>query len=93
MFRKIESVLATVTGLLLFTFNELRLFNSRPHALDAAHGYVHPAFVRVFGTPQQFYLSTGDLAVRWSLVALTVALAIWALADSIDRRAVPSRTR
>ncbi|MES1199711.1 MAG: hypothetical protein ABUS48_07005 [Pseudomonadota bacterium] len=90
MFRKLESVLATVAALLLFTLNEMRLFNDRPRVSDAVHGFIHGAYLRAFGAPQQVFLSTGDLTVRWSLVALTIALSLWALADSIERKA-PAR--
>ncbi|HVY84805.1 MAG TPA: hypothetical protein VG943_06715 [Caulobacterales bacterium] len=93
MFRRLESVLATVAALLLFTLNEMRLFNDRPRVLDTAHGFIHSAFLRAFGAPQQVYLSVTDLAVRWGLVALTVALSLWAIADSFERSKAPVRKR
>ncbi|HWA01460.1 MAG TPA: hypothetical protein VG841_14205 [Caulobacterales bacterium] len=87
MFRRLESVLATLGALLLFTLNEMRLFNERPRIADTVHGFTHGAFLRAFGAPEHVYLGLPDLAVRWSLVALTVALSLWALTDSFARAA------
>ncbi|MES1158323.1 MAG: hypothetical protein ABUL42_00360 [Terricaulis silvestris] len=78
-------MLATIAALLLFTLDEMRLVSTRPRELDTAHGFVHETYLRAFGTPELIFLSSADLAIRWSLVALTVALSIWALADSIER--------
>lgn len=92
MFRRLESVMATVAALLLFTLNELRMYHERPRALDTAHGYVHGAYLRLFGGSEQVFLTSADLVVRWSLVALVLALSAWALADSLDRK-TPVRRR
>jgi len=93
MFRRLESVFATVAALLLFTLDEMRLFNTRPRVEDAALGYVHETYVRAFGSPEVVFLSGTDIAIRWSLVGLTVALSIWALADSFERSKTAKRQR
>jgi hypothetical protein len=77
----LERVLAAVAGLLLFTLNELRLFNGAPRA--AGDNAVHATWLRVFGDGAEVYLSTFDLATRWSLASLVVALSIWAVAQSL----------
>lgn len=69
-----------LVGLLLFTLDEVHLFRDRPHVIDTAHGYVTHASVRSFGAVADVYVSTADLALRWGLVFLVVAAALWALA-------------
>ena len=82
---KVERVLAAVTALLLFTLNDVRMFQSLPRTADLASGHVHAAWLRLFGQPQQVFLTSFDLGVRWGLAGLVVALCIWALADTFRR--------
>jgi hypothetical protein len=81
MFAKVERVFAAVAALLVFTLNEMRLVNANPRV--AEEGYAHAAFVRAFGLPQQIFLSTADVAVRWGLVGVIVALCFWALLETL----------
>lgn len=78
----VQRVLAAVAGLLIFTLNELRLFNNAVRSPDDLHA--HAAWLRVFGGGAEVYLSTLDLAVRWGLAGLVVAASMWALARSLE---------
>lgn len=82
MIANVDRVLAAVAALLLFTLNELRMFNMLPREADPATGYIYPAALRVMENDGQVYLTMIDVAVRWGLVGITVAAAIWALFDS-----------
>lgn len=86
VFARVERVLAAITALLLFTLNEVRMFNALPRAPDSAHGQTYAAAVHVFGGSEQIYLAWFDVATRWGLVGLTVALSLWALADTLRPR-------
>ncbi|MGE0596462.1 MAG: hypothetical protein AB7P07_08850 [Hyphomonadaceae bacterium] len=85
MIAKVERVLAALTALLLFTLNEVRMYHMLPRTAQPAEGQVHATSVHVFGGAEQVYLSLLDLSARWGLVAMTVALCAWALADTLRR--------
>lgn len=85
VFSKLERVLASITALLLFTLNEVRMFNTLPRAPQPVEGHTYAAAVHVFGGSEQVYLTTIDLAARWGLVGLILALSIWALSDTLKR--------
>lgn len=87
VFSKVERVLAAITGLLLFTLNEVRMFNMLPRAPDPGQGQTYSAAVHVFGSSEQVYAAWVDIAARWGLAGLTVALCVWALADTFRSRA------
>ena len=86
VFSKIERVLAAITGLLLFTLNEVRMFNMLPRAPDPGQGQTYSAAVHVFGGSEHVYAAWVDIAARWGLAGLTVALCVWALADTFRPR-------
>lgn len=82
---KVERVLAAVTALLLFTLNDVRMFQALPRAAEPGNGHVHAAWLRLFGQPQQVFLTAFDVGIRWGLASLVVALCVWALADTFRR--------
>jgi hypothetical protein len=89
VFARVERVLAAITALLLFTLNEVRMFHTLPRFAQPGEGKTYAVSVHVFGGAQEVYLSAFDMAARWGLVGLTVALCMWALADTL-RRAKPA---
>lgn len=85
MIARVERVLAALAALLLFTLNEVRMFHTLPRLPQPGEGQIHAASIHVFGDSEQVFLGVIDLSVRWGLVALTVALCVWALADTFRR--------
>lgn len=83
MFPKAERVLASVLGLLLFTLNDVRMFNMLPRQPEAAGGHTHALWLRLLGASEPVYVSSLDIALRWGLAGLTVALCGWALAETL----------
>lgn len=86
LFHKVERVLAAVTALLLFTLNEVRMFNILPRAADPGSGQTHALWVRIGGGGEQVYASLLDLTARYGLVTLTVALCAWAVAETLSKQ-------
>ena len=82
LFANVERLLASLVALLLFTLNELRMFQTLPRSADPGDGRTHAIWVRIGGEPEQVYLSLLDIGLRWGLAALTAALALWALAET-----------
>jgi hypothetical protein len=78
-----ERVLAAVAGLALFTLNDVRMFHWLPRASDPGNGKTHALSLQLFGASEQVYVSLLDVAVRWGLAGLTVALCIWAVAETL----------
>lgn len=78
-----ERVLAAVAGLALFTLNDVRMFHWLPRVSDPGNGKTHAVSLTLFGASEQVYLTAFDLAARWSLAALTVALCVWAVAETL----------
>ena len=89
LFANVERLLASLVGLLLFTLNEVRMFQSMPRAADPGDGRVHAIWMQIGGAPDQVYLSLLDLGVRWGLAGLTAALALWALAETLKPARAP----
>ncbi len=89
-FPNAERVLAAVAGLCLFTLNDVRMFHSLPRAPDPAHGLTHSAWLNLMGAHEPVYLSSADLALRWGLAGLTVALCLWALAETLKPGTKPA---
>lgn len=84
LFANVERVLASLVALLLFTLNEVRMFQSLPRSADPGDGRVHAIWMQIGGAPDQVYLSLLDLTLRWGLAALTAGLALWALAETFQ---------
>ena len=82
VFPNAERVLASVLGLLLFTLNDVRMFNMLPREPRAASGQIHALWLQLMGASEPVYVSALDLALRWGLAGLTVALCAWALAET-----------
>lgn len=82
---KIERVLAAVTALLLFTLNDVRMFQTLPRQTNPGDGHTHALWLRLFGGGEQVFVSSYDLAVRWVLAAAVVALCAWAAAETFRR--------
>lgn len=81
MFDNVERVLATLAGLCVFTLNDLRLFQDG--AREAAAG-LQRAYLHIGGGPEAVYLSALDLASRWGLAGVTMALGAWAVAETLQ---------
>ncbi|MDX2276734.1 MAG: hypothetical protein NW206_14895 [Hyphomonadaceae bacterium] len=84
-FSKVERVLAAVTAMLLFTLNELRMLHTLPREADLGRGQTNAAAINVLGGSETVYLSSLDLAARWGLIGLILALSIWALSETFKR--------
>ncbi len=82
-----ERVLAAVGGLCLFTLNEVRMFHSLPRMPDPGNGQVHAASIQILDAATPVYMNTVDLLTRWGLAGLTVALCLWALAETFGKQA------
>lgn len=89
IFSNLERVFATLAAMLVFTLNELRMFNFLPRQPDAAHGLTHGIWLRLLGDAELTYVSDWDLGVRWALAGLIVALSMWALAQTL--KAAPAK--
>ncbi|NJO13641.1 MAG: hypothetical protein HC872_09460 [Gammaproteobacteria bacterium] len=86
-FANAERVMASVAGLALFTLNEVRMFHGLPRSPDAATGHVYGASMQLLGATEPVYLSALDVASRWGLTGLTVGLCLWAVAETIGKKA------
>jgi len=88
MLADVERVLAALAGLLLFTLNEVRMFNTLPRMPDPGDGRVHAVWMNIADSQHQVFLSSFDLATRWGLAGLTAGLALWALAETFQHAPV-----
>ena len=86
-----ERVLASVFGLALFALNEARMFQFLPRAPDPGRGQTHTVWLRILEAKEPVYLSSLDLALRWSLAALVVGLCAWAVSETFSRRPLPQQ--
>ncbi len=82
-----ERVLAAVGGLCLFTLNEVRMFHALPRMPDPGNGQTHAASIQILDAATPVYMSAADLLTRWGLAGLTVALCLWALAETFSQHA------
>ncbi|MGQ0531731.1 MAG: hypothetical protein ACT4OF_03455 [Caulobacteraceae bacterium] len=90
IFPNAERVLAAVGGLALFALNEVRMFHSLPRMPDPGNGQTHAASIQIMDAATPVYLSLTDLVVRWGLAGLTVALCLWALAETFGQPDQPA---
>jgi hypothetical protein len=74
-----------VAALALFALNEARMFQYLPREPNPAAGQVHSVTLQLMGAAEPVYLSTVDLWARWGFVGLTVALCVWAVAETLKR--------
>lgn len=81
IFANAERVLAAVAGLALFALNDVRMFNALPR--DPGNGKTHALSLQLMGATEQVYASQFDVMLRWGLVGLTVALCVWAVAETL----------
>jgi hypothetical protein len=85
MFADANRALAAVAALLLFTLNDVRMFQTLPRAPDAARDLTHQLTLQLMGAAEPVYVSFGDLVLRWGLAGLTFGLCLWALAETLPR--------
>jgi len=85
-FPNAERVLASVLGLLFFTLNDVRMFNMLPRTPAPAAGQTHALWLQLMGAAEPVYVATLDLALRWGLAGITVALCAWALAETFPSK-------
>lgn len=83
IFANAERVLAAVAGLALFALNDVRMFHSLPRVSDPGNGKTHALSLQLMGATEQVYVTQFDVALRWGLVGLTVALCVWAVAETL----------
>lgn len=81
-----DRVLTAVAGLALFTLNEVRMFNWLPRMPDPGNGQTHAVSIQIMDAAAPVYLTLVDLAVRWGLAALVVALCVWAIAETFGKQ-------
>jgi hypothetical protein len=86
IFPNAERVLTALLGLLFFTLNDVRMFNTLPRAPEAAAGQTHALWLHLMGAVEPVYVTTLDLALRWGLAGVTVALCAWAVAETFQPR-------
>jgi hypothetical protein len=86
IFPNAERVLASVLALLLFTLNDVRMFNMLPREPHTAAGQTHALWLQLMGASEPVYVSTLDLVLRWGLAGLTVALCAWAVAETLQAK-------
>ncbi|MGD9979698.1 MAG: hypothetical protein AB7H66_13815 [Hyphomonadaceae bacterium] len=91
IFPNAERVLASVGALALFALNEVRMFHSLPRLPDPGSGQTHAASIQIMDAATPVYLGLTDLAVRWGLAGLVVALCVWALAETFGKQAEPAK--
>jgi hypothetical protein len=84
-FPSADRALASVAALALFALNEARMFQFLPREPNQALGQVHSVTLQLMGAAEPVYLSTVDLWARWGFVGLTVALCVWAVAETFQR--------
>ncbi len=85
VFTKPERLLASMTGLLIFTLNEARMFYTLPRAPDSGQGQVYGVWLQFLGNAEPAYLSLFDVMLRWGLAGMTAVLCVWAVAETIQR--------
>ena len=83
IFPNAERVLASIVGLLLFTLNDIRMFQSLPRSANPGDGQTHAVWLQLLGATEPVYLTAFDMVLRWGLAGLTIALCIWALAETL----------
>ncbi|UPT64066.1 MAG: hypothetical protein M0D54_05850 [Hyphomonadaceae bacterium JAD_PAG50586_4] len=64
LFANVERLLASLVALLLFTLNEVRMFQSLPRSADPGDGRVHAVWMQIGDAPAHIYLSVFDLSLR-----------------------------
>jgi hypothetical protein len=80
-----ERTLASVAALALFALNDARMFQTLPREASPDSGHIHAVTLQILGVAEPVYLSAFDLAVRWGFIGLTVALCLFALAETFQR--------
>jgi hypothetical protein len=80
-----DRVLAAVGALALFTLNEVRMFHWLPRMPDPGAGQTHAGSIQIMDAANPVYLSSLDLAVRWGLAGLVVALCVWAVLETFGQ--------
>ena len=83
IFPNAERVMAALVGLLLFTLNDIRMFQALPRSPNPGDGQSHAVWLQLLGATEPVYLTSVDLALRWGLAGLTVGLCVWALAETL----------
>lgn len=91
IFPNAERVLASVGALALFALNEVRMFHALPRLPEPVSGHTHAASIQLMDAAAPVYLSFTDLAVRWGLAGLVVALCLWALAETFGKQQQPAK--
>ncbi len=86
-FANAERVLAAVGALAVFTLNDVRMFQSLPRTADPGSGKTHALSLQLLGATEQVYAGGLDLVLRWGLVGLTIALCVWAVAETFKPEA------
>jgi hypothetical protein len=81
IFQNADRVLSAVAALGVFALNDVRMFLQLPR--DPGNGQTHALSLQFMGATEQVYVSAFDLAIRWGLVGITVALCIWAVAETL----------
>jgi len=84
-FPSADRTLASVAALALFALNEARMFQYLPREPNPALGQIHSFTLQLMGSAEPVYLSTVDVWARWGFVGLTVALCIWAIAETLQK--------
>jgi hypothetical protein len=90
IFPNADRVLASIVGLLLFTLNDIRMFQSLPRTANPGDGQTHAVWLQLLGATEPVYLTAVDIALRWGLAGLTIALCIWALAETLKPQQKPA---
>jgi len=90
-FADAERVLASVVGLGLYALNDVRMFHGLPRTADPGSGQTHALSLQLMGASEQVYASLADLALRWGLAGVTLGLCVWALAETLPRKAPAKR--
>lgn len=90
IFPNAERVLASIVGLLLFTLNDIRMFQSLPRTANPGDGQTHAVWLQLLGATEPVYLTGFDIALRWGLAGLTIALSLWALAETLKPQQKPA---
>jgi len=83
---KNERVLASVLALLVYALNEVRMFQTFPREAAPGQGRIHALVMRIGDVDGVVFLSSLDLALRWGLAGLTAGAALWALAETFQRK-------
>lgn len=81
-----ERVLASVVGLAVFTLNDVRMFHALPRLPEPGNGQTHALSLQLLGASEPVYAAVTDLAARWGLAGLTVALCAWAVAETFSQK-------